>query len=371
MYGADADELEQIASELERYEEELGQLLREGVGAVSLLGLSATLNSIWMGPRASEFAGLWQSRHLLRIRDVQSLLSQAASDLRKNAQEQRVASSGLPESVWPVPGNEPRWLDWFPGIGGIRTPWINDWPHNQPWFPERLPLFPTSPPFLPEGWYTALPHPIDLWRSMKDFESFRSKIFDLSDLAIDGGDYVDDVFLHPTRWFRGNPLTRNVFEWSDELGTFGNYASRAGTVIGAVGLTTDIAVLTDSLIDDGVTWTNAGRTIDVIWSGAGMAYPPVGWTKAAWDTGTAIGDWTFENTPTGEYLMSAHPASDHIRRAELLNSEAPALLEAGRFEEAHQINREAMDAAANAREESEGAKGLLNAAKTTFTFGLF
>ena len=93
MYGADAEELEQIASELEGYEKELGQLLLEGVGAVSIVGLSATLNTIWRGPRASDFAGVWEARHLLRIRDVQAMLSEAAGDLRRNADEQRRTSS--------------------------------------------------------------------------------------------------------------------------------------------------------------------------------------------------------------------------------------------------------------------------------------
>lgn len=93
MYGADADELEQIAAELEGYERELGQLLREGVGAVSLVGLSTTLSSIWRGPRASEFAAIWQARHLLRIRGAQGLLKDAATDLRRNADDQRKTSA--------------------------------------------------------------------------------------------------------------------------------------------------------------------------------------------------------------------------------------------------------------------------------------
>ena len=95
MYGADAEELEQIASELEGYEKELGQLLLEGVGAVSMVGLSATLNTIWRGPRASDFAGIWEARHLTRIRDVQSVLTEAANDLRNNAADQRRTSEGL------------------------------------------------------------------------------------------------------------------------------------------------------------------------------------------------------------------------------------------------------------------------------------
>jgi len=94
MYGADADELEAIAKELDQYEQELGQLLLEGVGAVSLVGLSATLNTIWMGPRATEFAGIWEARHLLRIREVQATLKDAASDLRTNAADQRRTSLG-------------------------------------------------------------------------------------------------------------------------------------------------------------------------------------------------------------------------------------------------------------------------------------
>ena len=92
MYGADAEELEQIAAELDGYERELGQLLLEGVGAVSLVGLSATLKTIWMGNRASEFAGIWEARHLLRVREVQAMLKEAAGDLRRNASEQREAS---------------------------------------------------------------------------------------------------------------------------------------------------------------------------------------------------------------------------------------------------------------------------------------
>lgn len=92
MYGADAEELEQIAAELEGYERELGQLLLEGVGAVSLVGLSATLKTIWMGNRSDEFAAMWEARHLVRIRDVQSTLSAAANDLRTNAADQRRVS---------------------------------------------------------------------------------------------------------------------------------------------------------------------------------------------------------------------------------------------------------------------------------------
>lgn len=93
MYGADADELERIAKELDGYEAELGQLLLEGIGAVSLVGLSATLGSVWRGPRSNEFAGIWQSRHLLRLRDSQEILRLASQDLRSNAGEQRTASS--------------------------------------------------------------------------------------------------------------------------------------------------------------------------------------------------------------------------------------------------------------------------------------
>ena len=103
MFGADADELEAIAAELESYEDELGHLLSQGVGSVALLGLSATLNSIWAGPRASEFAGVWQSRHLLRVRDVQATLREAATDLRRNAAEQRRTSGVAMRGIVTLP----------------------------------------------------------------------------------------------------------------------------------------------------------------------------------------------------------------------------------------------------------------------------
>ena len=93
MYGADSDELERIAKELDGYEAELGQLLLEGVGAVSLVGLSSTLGTVWRGPRSDEFAALWQSRHLLRLHGIRSVLSDASADLNRNADEQRTTSA--------------------------------------------------------------------------------------------------------------------------------------------------------------------------------------------------------------------------------------------------------------------------------------
>ena len=126
MYGADADELEQIAKELENHKSELGQLLVQGVGAVSLVGLSATLGSIWRGPRAGEFAGLWQSRHLLRLRDAQQILDVAANDLRGNAREQRRTSSALSDRVMRVPEDSPEFREWLdenrPGIPRALVP---------------------------------------------------------------------------------------------------------------------------------------------------------------------------------------------------------------------------------------------------------
>ncbi len=95
MYGADAEELEAFAAELEGHREELGQLLLQGVGAVSLVGLSSTLHTLWRGPRAADFAAVWQSRHLLQVRGVQDLLSDAINDLRANAEQQRVTSRAI------------------------------------------------------------------------------------------------------------------------------------------------------------------------------------------------------------------------------------------------------------------------------------
>jgi uncharacterized protein YukE len=94
MYGADADQLDALATELEGYRNELGSLLTQGVGSVSLLGLSATLHSIWQGPRSREFSAIWQSRHLLQVRGVQDLLAEAIKDLRANAEQQRITSAG-------------------------------------------------------------------------------------------------------------------------------------------------------------------------------------------------------------------------------------------------------------------------------------
>lgn len=360
MFGADSEELERIATELEAYEDELGHLLSQGVGSVALLGLSATLSTIWAGPRANEFAGVWQSRHLLRVRDVQATLKEAATDLRKNASEQRRTSSrnsGLSSAQ--INRMQLAFKEALNrGIGF-------DSNHTWPLFPPLVPLFPSSPPFL-GGSPPNFPDPHTLWKAIEIAELGGAWFLEHGDVL-----EANRGILSFGRFFQGKPYLRNAFEWSDELGTFGNYASRAGTAISAISLTSDIAVLTNSLIEDGLTWENALRAGDALWTGAGMAFPPVGWTKMAWDTGNLIGDLTFHHTPLGEYLMNAHPGSEHIRRAEVLNSETPELLKAGRFDEAHQINKQAMEEAKRAREESEGAKGLWNATKTTLSFGLF
>lgn len=114
MYGADADELEAFAAELEAYREELGQLLLQGIGAVSLVGLSSTLHTLWRGPRAGEFSALWQSRHLLQVRGVQDLLSDAINDLRTNADQQRVTSRAIgPVGDRPLTPYEKETIDAF------------------------------------------------------------------------------------------------------------------------------------------------------------------------------------------------------------------------------------------------------------------
>lgn len=128
MYGADADELDRLAAELDGYSDELGSLLQQGVGAVTLVGLSSVLNTIWRGPRAGEFAAIWQSRHLLRVREVQQLLQTASSDLRSNAQQQRSASLAT--------GAAGGWLSF---VGDMRTAihtWLEPIVERRRWFDD-------------------------------------------------------------------------------------------------------------------------------------------------------------------------------------------------------------------------------------------
>lgn len=250
MYGADAEELEQIAKELDGYESELGQLLLQGVGAVSLVGLSATLGSIWRGPRAGEFAGIWQSRHLLRLRDAQQILSAAANDLRGNATEQRTTSAvggGSFFDGWPI-------NPVFPG-----QPWLNN-----PWSDFRMPNI--------------------------DWGTFRDELLDRSSIAIDMFDWgyalVEGApYFHMIRGLGGSvdDGLRAVIQVANN--------SPVGRALGAVGAGLSVIQTGISAHEygffDGRTYIEAVKGIGGVVAGS-VAGPP---GAAAWWASTEATDW--------------------------------------------------------------------------------
>ena len=345
MFGADAEELERIAAELEGYEQEMDYLLVQGVGAVSLVGLSATLGTIWRGPRSDEFGAIWQRRHLLRLREVQGLLREAAQDLRKNAGEQRSASSIL----GPLPGLS------RPAIGG-------------------------GSPTLPIGpWLgTGFNRGHAPWRTIASWDDFTEawtkfdwsvgSLGSIGDLRIDGADHITDVFLHPQRWHGGFPGGTSMF--AQEAFEHGKHFKNFGTVVGGISVGIDTFQATDAWMNDGFTAGTVWKTVEAGWGAAGMVYPPIGWTKMAFDGGVMVGDALYDYTPLGDYLEYSHPATASIDKAMDLGVQADQMVSAGQFDEAHELNRQAMEAAEEARRQSEGARGLFNATKTVFTFGL-
>lgn len=344
MYGADAEELEQIAKELENYESELGHLLLQGVGAVSLVGLSATLGSIWRGPRASEFAGVWQSRHLMRLRDAQQILGAAAKDLRGNANEQRTTSAvgggsspgfGLPDWRWPF-GD----ITTLPMPGG----WRNiDWV-GEPWGSRA------------ERWFDSGLEWAD--RGLGWIEVANDGFFN-------GTDDVLSVFGHPKRWLEYASI------FPDELapaGKFADTASTVGSYVGVLSFAKEGYDLVQSVDEHGyVSWQSGWALTETVWTGAGVVFPPAAWTKTAFDTGAFIGDTIYHHTPVGDYLLETHPSSQHIARAEAISADADALLAAGRFDEVAEMNRQASAAAAAARRDTEGFRGVLNATETVLS----
>ena len=349
MYGADSEELERIAAEIEGYEKELDYLLVQGVGAVSLVGLSATLGTIWRGPRSDEFGAMWQSRHLLRLRDVQGLLREAAKDLRKNAGEQRSASS----ISGPLPGRR------GPNIG---SPLEIDLRLLSPFVPGigLMPLFPGYPGGgLP--WQTG-----PSWDGLRSaWKEVRNRV-DYADLAIgiarDGGDFAGEVFLHPHRW----TTYGNLFEHADDFQMF----DKISTGVGFIGVGLDGLETYQSWRDEGWTWGTGWKAVETGWSAAGVAFPPAGWAKTAFDTGVWIGDTAYQHTPLGDYLESSHPATASIDMSMDYGIQADQMVAAGQFDRANELNRQAMDAAKEARRQSEGALGLFNATKTVLSFGL-
>ncbi len=86
-YGADSEQLEHLARRLESSADELGGLLMGGVGDVALATLGAGLSVLWRGPRAQDFANIWQSRHLAALHQLERMLDEAAKAARSNASE--------------------------------------------------------------------------------------------------------------------------------------------------------------------------------------------------------------------------------------------------------------------------------------------
>src|SRR4051794_18759030 len=90
--GMDADQLERFATSLDHSADELHNMLREGAGSVALATLGATVSTIWQGPRAQNFANIWSSRHLVRLRGLEQLLRDGATAARREAGQQRTSS---------------------------------------------------------------------------------------------------------------------------------------------------------------------------------------------------------------------------------------------------------------------------------------
>ena len=347
MYGADAEELEQIAKELDGYESELGQLLLEGVGAVSLVGLSATLGAIWRGPRAGEFAGIWQSRHLLRLRDAQQILSTAAQDLRGNATEQRRTSA-----------NPPARLGLHPLFPGERFPFesvVRVLPHPHP--ANWLELFKGGVKFaeLIEFLRAPVAGARPFYYALMGGARFgRFSIPGLTDIGMHLSK-SDDAFAY----FRG------------AKGGFRSAASKMGLLekgigrnLAFVGAGVSFASIAHTGVTEGFGSSEFAEALVDDGIGAAVGFVPGG--GLAYEGGKAIGNVIYHHTPVGDFMLRSHESTQHISAAEDYSAQADAALKRGDFEAVHAANERAMEAARRAREESEGFKGLFNSTKSLF-----
>ena len=359
MYGADAEELEQIAAELDGYERELGQLLLEGVGAVSLVGLSATLKTIWMGNRASEFAGIWEARHLLRIREVQAMLKEAAGDLRRNASQQREASGGW---QFQIPGNSGITLPWF-GSGPIPMQWLepggSGWTELNERMQESLEgiglmlevgSFVKDPLGSVKPFYWALMGGVKIGgasRGLTDAGMWFSKHISHSDDAF-------NYFRSAKGGFRSAASKLGLLEKGSGLKLAAVGAGISGLQILHAGITEGFgsSEFAYSAVDDGIS-----GVVGFV-PGGGLAYMG----------GKGIGDLIYHHTPVGGMLLDANPVSSYIDEADRLVARSDAALRNGDYESAIRESERAMEEARRAREESEGWTGMKNAAKSIVPF---
>lgn len=132
FYGADVDQLDQLAILLENESRALEHVLRR---------LDGRLQSVhWQGPDAEKSRGEWSSVVFPQGLRAAESLSVAASVVRKNASDQRVASGGatMPglATFWPVP---------VPGLPNL--PFLNPGDVIRP--DRRLPFMEWPPSFFP------------------------------------------------------------------------------------------------------------------------------------------------------------------------------------------------------------------------------
>lgn len=125
MYGADADELERIASEFRRTADEL-----DGEGSA----LTGILNRVaWLGDVATRYLDNWTGVQIPKIGLSTQFLREAADTLERNARDQRETSAGSTGTLTPVapvpqpgPANPdeiriPEWIEDLLGELGLTT----------------------------------------------------------------------------------------------------------------------------------------------------------------------------------------------------------------------------------------------------------
>lgn len=103
MYGADADELDRLSNQFNATAEELVSEAKQ---------MTSTLNNIsWIGDIATAVLDRWNSVNVAHMESATEFLRDAATDLARQAAEQRVASGEGGGGICGVPG--------LPGGGGF------------------------------------------------------------------------------------------------------------------------------------------------------------------------------------------------------------------------------------------------------------
>ena len=349
VLGANADQLEALAIHLENSARDLEMMLTQGAGSLRLTSLSSTVSEIWKGPRSRAFADVWSTRHLPKLRTLEKLLRDAATNARTEAKQQR-STSEVDRDLAAGPSAP------VGGAGAIFGSGLFASGPSAQTMVDRL-----------RGLVDDLGTANDLFEArhvityalMVGGSVSTFHVPGLADighgLALHHGDEERARFFASSKGGLKTALGRST----EALGVGGTSVERLKGAEGTIAI--EGVLMVAAGVQHGVGSSEFAEqtvksSLDV---GASYAVPFLG--PAALDGGIAIGGLIYNHTGVGEWMMKNNPVTDRDVAAAGYNAQADMAITRKDFASANRLNDQAMQEAAQATKESSGWKGLWNA----------